>query len=63
MTAPAEPRSRTADTRARRVGKPPALTPEELERLRVRRKRSEIIGLIAFCAVLAMVFLMRHYAS
>ena len=30
---------------------------------RRRHQREEIIGLIAFCAALAVVFLMRNYAS
>ena len=60
MAALAEPRSRTSDTRARRAGKPPALTPEELKRLRARHRRKEIISLIAFCAMLVIVFATRN---
>ncbi len=65
MVALAEPPSRTNGTgsRARPGRKPPALTPEERARLRTRHKRNEIIGLIAFCVVLAVVFAMRNYAS
>ena len=62
MAALADPPSRIAATRARRP-KPPALTEKELLQLRARHRRNEIIGLIAFCVVLAIVFLMRNYAS
>jgi hypothetical protein len=50
------------ETRARRVAKP-APTHEERARVRARHRRDEIIGLIAFCAVLAIVFLMRNYST
>jgi len=62
MAALPEPPSQTTGTRARRP-KSPALTEKELARLRARHRRYEIIGLIAFCVVLAIVFLMRNYAS
>lgn len=62
MAASAEPPSRTSATRARRP-KPPAPTETELAQLRARHRRNEIIGLIAFCVVLVIVFLMRNYAS
>jgi hypothetical protein len=58
----AGPPSRVTSTRARRQ-KPPALTEKELAQLRARHRRTEIIGLIAFCVVLVIVFLMRNYAS
>jgi hypothetical protein len=62
MPALADPPSRITGTRARRP-KPPTLTEQELAQLRARHRRNEIIGLIAFCVVLAIVFLMRNYAS
>jgi hypothetical protein len=64
MTALAEPPSRTTGTavRARRRGEP-ELTPEQRARLHARQTRNEIIGVIAFCVVLAVVFAMRNYAS
>ena len=62
MAALAGPPSRITGASARRP-KPPALTEKELAQLRTRHRRNEIIGLIAFCVVLAIVFLMRNYAS
>jgi hypothetical protein len=62
MAVMAEPPSRTTNDRVRRAAKP-ASTEEERARLHARHRRDEIIGLIAFCAVLAIVFLMRNYAS
>ena len=59
MVAIAEPPSRATTARARRATEP-ALTEEERARLHARHKREEIIGLIAFCVVLAVVFLMRN---
>jgi hypothetical protein len=65
MAAIAEPPSPTnsAETRAHRSTKPRPLSEEELAHLRARHKRNEIIGLVAFCVVLAIVFVMRNYAS
>jgi len=65
MAAIAEPPSSTArrEIRARRVRKPPEMSEEERARLRARHRRNEIIGLIAFCAVLVIVFMMRNYAN
>jgi len=61
MTALAEPPSSTLRTvRARRRGEP-ELTPEQRARLHARHTRNEIIGVIAFCVVLAIVFAMRNY--
>ena len=61
MTAIAEPPPRTSSavTRARR-SKPRPLSAEELARRRARYRRKEIISLIAFCVVLAIVFVTRN---
>lgn len=65
MAIIAEPPSQSSriETRARRVTKPRSPTEEELARLHARQSRNEIIGLIAFCVVMAIVFVMRNYAS
>jgi hypothetical protein len=62
MANVAEPHPSKPKPRARRVAKP-GLTDEERARLRARHRREELIGLIAFCAVLAIVFLMRNYSA
>jgi hypothetical protein len=63
MAAIAEPPSRTTQTAARRRrASEPAFTDEERARLRARHRRDEIIGIIAFCAVLLVVYFMRNYS-
>jgi hypothetical protein len=52
-----------APSGARRSARRSAPTRQEIEQARIRHKRNEIIALIAFGAVLLVVFLMRNYAS
>jgi hypothetical protein len=52
-----------APSRARRSARRHEPTSQEIEQARIRHKRNEIIGLIAFGLVLLVVFLMRNYAS
>jgi hypothetical protein len=63
MTAIAEPPSRTTQTaiRRRRRGEP-TLTDEQRARLNASHRRQEVIGVIAFCAVLLVVYFMRNYS-
>jgi DNA-binding CsgD family transcriptional regulator len=61
MAVIAGPPSGTIQRRAHHANESP--TEEQLALLRARHRRNELIGLIAFCAVLAVVFLMRNYAS
>jgi len=65
MATIAEPHpvSDTTTNAMRRGARRSAPTSQEIEQARIRHRRNEIIALIAFGAVLLVVFLMRNYAS